>query len=120
MQKYKKVWIYANKIEYFAKSACFHIILRLYTLHFYTMRMRTIFKILFFCTLYLSALLKTNEEPKINQGTTKELRNSKKVLLLRLPSLFPLLYLASAHRPTTERRPREERINSPPTKSAVS
>ena len=64
VQKYKKVWIYANKIEYFAKSVCFHIILRLYTLHFYTMRMRTIFKILFLSTLYLSALLKTNEEPK--------------------------------------------------------
>ena len=30
VQKYKKVWIYANKIEYFAKSVCFYIILRLY------------------------------------------------------------------------------------------
>ena len=27
-------------------------------------------KILFLCTLYLSALLKTNEEPKKNLGTT--------------------------------------------------
>ena len=82
VQKYKKVWICANKIEYFAKSVCFHIILRLYTLHFYTMRMRTIFKIFILCTAPFFLGLKTNEEPKINQGTTKELRNSKKVLLL--------------------------------------
>ena len=37
----------------------------------------------------------------------------KKVLLLRLLTLFLALYLASFHRPTTERTPREERINSP-------
>ena len=35
-------------------------------------------KILFLCTLYLNALLKTKEEPKKNQGTTKELPNVKK------------------------------------------
>ena len=37
-------------------------------------------KILFLCTLYLSVLLKTNEEPKMNQGTPKELRNTKKAI----------------------------------------
>ena len=68
-------------------------------------------KILFLCTLYIYSVQKTNEEPKINQGTTKELQITKMCCLLRLPSLFPLLYLASAHRPTTERTPREERIN---------
>ena len=39
-------------------------------------------------------------------------------VLLRLPSLFPPLYLALLHRPTTERRPREEWLNSSPPKSA--
>ena len=77
VQKYKKVWIYANKIEYFAKSVCFHIILRLYTLHFYTMRMRTIFKIFILCTAPFFLGLKTKDEPKMNQGTTKELPNTK-------------------------------------------
>ena len=120
VQKYKKVWIYANKNEYFAKSVCFHIILRLYTLHFYTMRMRTIFKIFFPCTLYIYSVQKTNEEPKINQGTTKELRITKMCCLLRLPFFSPLLYLPLFYRPTTERRATERRINSPPIKSAVS
>ena len=57
---------------------------------------------------------RTKEEPRMNLRTPK----LKKVLLLRLPSLSPLLYLALFHRPMTERRPRELRINSPPTKSA--
>ena len=42
----------------------------------------------------------------------------KKVLLLRLLTLFLALYLASFHRPTTERTPRELRLNSPWLKSA--
>ena len=39
-----------------------------------------------------------------------------KPVLLRLPSLFLLLYFALFHRPTTERRPRELRLISLPTK----
>ena len=50
----------------------------------------------------------TKDEPRMNQRTPK----LKKVLLLRLPSFFLLLYLPSFCRPTTERTPREERINS--------
>ena len=38
-------------------------------------------------------------------------------VLLRFPSHFPLLYLAPFHRATSGRRPREQRHNSPPTKS---
>ena len=51
---------------------------------------------------------RTKDEPRMNQRTPK----LKKVLLLRLPSFFLLLYLPSFCRPTTERTPREERINS--------
>ena len=51
---------------------------------------------------------RTKDEPRINQRTPK----LKKVLLLRLPSFFLFLYLPSFCRPTTERTPREERINS--------
>ena len=40
-------------------------------------------------------------------------------VLLRFPSHFPLLYLALFRRETSGRRPREQRHNSPPTKSAV-
>ena len=43
---------------------------------------------------------------------TKELPTTQKCCLLRLPSLFPLLYLALFHRPTTERRPRGLRLIS--------
>ena len=39
--------------------------------------------------------------------------------LLRFLSLLPLLYLAFFRRETSGRRPREQRHNSPPTKSAV-
>ena len=42
------------------------------------------------------------------------------VLLLRLPSLVSLLYLALFHRPMTERRPRELRLNSLPPKKHIS
>ena len=58
----------------------------------------------------------TKEEPRNDQRTPK----LKKVLLLRLPSLLFLLYLASFHRPTTERTPRELRLNSQPPKNAIS
>ena len=57
----------------------------------------------------------TKEEPRNEQRTPKQ----KKVHLLRLPSLFPLLYLAEFYREHSERRPRELRLNSPPTKSAI-
>ena len=43
----------------------------------------------------------------------------KKALFLRFLSLLPLLYLAFFRRETSGRRPREQRHNSPPTKSAV-
>ena len=42
--------------------------------------------------------------------------NHQKCFLLRLPSLLLLLYLASFHRPTTERTPKELRLNSQPPK----
>ena len=51
----------------------------------------------------------TKEEPRNYQRTPKY----KKCCLLRLPFLSPLLYLASFHRETTERTPREQRQNSP-------
>ena len=59
---------------------------------------------------------RTKDEPRNDQRTPK----LKKVLLLRLPSLFPLLYLASFHRLTTERRATELRLNSQPPKNAIS
>ena len=43
--------------------------------------------------------------------------NYKKCVLLRLPFLSPLLYLAPFHRETSGRTPRELRINSEPQKS---
>ena len=43
----------------------------------------------------------------------------EKALFLRFLSLLPLLYLALFRRETSGRRPREQRHNSPPTKSAV-
>ena len=54
----------------------------------------------------------TKEEPKRNQRTP----HYKKCVLLRLPFLFRLLYLALFHREKTERRPRERRHNSQTTK----
>ena len=50
----------------------------------------------------------TKDEPRNYQRTPKP----KKCVLLILSSLSPFLYLASKHRANTERRPREERINS--------
>ena len=47
----------------------------------------------------------TKEEPRNDQRTPK----LKKVLLLRLPSLLPLLYLALFHRENSERRPTDDR-----------
>ena len=47
----------------------------------------TIFKIHFLCTLYIYSGLKTKDEPKMNQGTPKELPTTKKCFLLRLRSL---------------------------------
>ena len=41
-------------------------------------------KISFPCTLYICSVLKTNDEPRMNQGTTKELRTTKKCFFLRL------------------------------------
>ena len=75
----------------------------------------TIIKIPFPCTLYICSVLKTKDEPRTNL----RMPNHKICVLLRLTSFFPLLYIASAHRPTSERRPRELRVNSPPTKSAI-
>ena len=40
----------------------------------------------------------------------------KMCVLLRLPSLFPFLYLALFYRENTDRRPRKLRLNSPSTK----
>ena len=54
---------------------------RLYTLHS-TPYTSTILKIPFPCTLPNSPVLKTNEEPRTNQGTTKELLVTKKCYLL--------------------------------------
>ena len=59
-------------------------------------------------TVLGTPVLITNDEPRNNERTPK----LKKVLLLRLTSFFLLLCLALFHRPTTERRPRERRINS--------
>ena len=56
----------------------------------------------------------TKDEPRNYQRTPKP----KKCVLLILPSLLLLLYLASKHRANTERRPREERHNSLTPKSA--
>ncbi len=47
----------------------------------------TIFKIHFLCTLYIYSGLKTKDEPRMNQGTSKELPTTKKCFLLRLRSL---------------------------------
>ena len=47
----------------------------------------TIFKIHFLCTLYIYSRLKTNEKPKTNLGTSKELPTTQKCFLLRLRSL---------------------------------
>ena len=52
------------------------------------------------------------KRPRKNQGTTKELRTTKKCFLLRLPSLLPLLYLAWFYREYSERRPKEDRKNT--------
>ena len=51
--------------------------------------------------------IRTKEEPRMNLRTPKY----KMCVLLRLPSFFPLLYLASFYRPMSGRKPREERIN---------
>ena len=59
--------------------------------------------------------IRTKDEPRNYQRTPKP----KKCVLLILSSLSPFLYLASKHRANTERRPRELRLNSPPTKSAI-
>ena len=56
------------------------------------------------------------QRPRTNLRTP----NYKKVLLLRLLFLLLLLYLPLFHRPTTERTPKELRLNSQPTKSAIS
>ena len=48
------------------------------------------------------------DEDTISVFTPYTLRHTLS-LLLRLPSLLSLLSLASKHRPTSERRPREER-----------
>ena len=45
-------------------------------------------KIHFLCTLYIYSVLKTNEKPKTNLGTPKELPTTKKCFLLRLRSLL--------------------------------
>ena len=45
-----------------------------------------------------------------NQGTTKELRTTKKCFLLRLPSLFPLLYLASFYRENSDLTPHLQKV----------
>ena len=50
----------------------------------------------------------TKEEPKMNQRTL----HYKKCVLLRLPFLFRLLYLALFHREKTERQPREDLQNT--------
>ena len=44
-------------------------------------------KIRILCTLYIYSRLKTNEKPKMNQGTPKELPTTQKCFLLRLRSL---------------------------------
>ena len=64
------------------------------------------------CTLrsFLSALIPLTPLPP------PRLHLRKKCRFLRFPSHFPLLYLASLHRLTNGRRPREERHNSPPPK----
>ena len=71
-------------------------------------------KIPFLCTYPNYLGLKTKEEPKTNLETTKELQITKMCCLLRLPSLLLLLYLPLFYRPTTERTPREDRLNSLP------
>ena len=77
----------------------------------------TIIKISFPCTFPIALVSKTKDEPRKNQGTTKELRTTKKCFLLRLPSLLHLLYLAWFYRENSERRPTEQRLNSLPAKS---
>ena len=69
------------------------------------------------------SLSPSGKRPKTNQRRTKDeprmnLRTPypQKCCLLRLPSLLPLLYLASFHRENSDRRPSEERHNSLPTK----
>ena len=103
VQKYKKVWIYANKIEYFAKSVCFHIILRLYTLHFYTMRMRTIFKIFILCTAPSCLELKTKDEPRNDKRTLKLKKSTFIKIAVSFTSLIPSLILPTDDREKTER-----------------
>ena len=44
-------------------------------------------KIRILCTSYIYSGLKTKDEPKMNQGTPKELPTTKKCFLLRLRSL---------------------------------
>ena len=75
-----------------------------------TLYTSTILKIPFPCTLPNSSVLITKDEPKKNQGTTKELPVTKKSCFLRLPSLSPLLYLASFYRENSDRRPRDEEV----------
>ena len=77
----------------------------------------TIIKISFPCTCPIALESKTKDEPRKNQGTTKELRTTIKCFLLRLPSLLHLLYLAWFYRENSERRPTEQRLNSLPAKS---
>ena len=53
-------------------------------------------------------LRRTKDEPRMNLRTPKY----KMCFLLRLPSLFPFLYLALFYQENTDRRPREDREKS--------
>ena len=77
----------------------------LYTLALRFISNSTIIKISSRCTLPISFIQKTKDEPRNLEGTP----NDKKCFLLIFQSLFLLLYLAPKHRPITERQPREER-----------
>ena len=55
---------------------------------------------------------------KVTFEILKQQQETKKCVLLRLMFLYPLLYLPQFHRLTTERTPRELRLNSQPLKSA--